>query len=263
VRLKSVIRGTYFTEDSSTYIKLTQASPTVHHTNTVFIPMMLPDNQMLFRCLRSNNFCQNHSVPLRPAWRDLLAARASFPANSSYMEVEEPVFSRTIFNVRYRVNDARIYNERTLALITDDSTNRTQNPMTSALNLKTTVTNTSTWSNSVSLKVGLKLSGSAGLPFVTDGKIEISTEVANTWNWGETQTESLEVGNVRTVTVPPMSRVGGSLMATRISYDLPFSYTQRDLMANGTTQVYEKHDGIFTGADGYAYRSEVYDLPFE
>ncbi|KAI3955703.1 hypothetical protein MKW98_006063 [Papaver atlanticum] len=78
-----------------------------------------------------------------PAWNDRLAARASYPDIVSYMGIEEPVDSRTISNVRYRPADARIYNERTSALVTDEAVNRLNVPLTSELNLTETVANTS------------------------------------------------------------------------------------------------------------------------
>ncbi|KAI3876876.1 hypothetical protein MKX03_019059 [Papaver bracteatum] len=125
------------------------------------------------------------------------------------MEIEEPVDSRTIINVRYRLGDARIYNERTTGLITDEAVNRLDVPVTSELNLTETVTNSTNWSRSVTLTVGVTTGGSAGIPFVINGNVEISTEVANSWDWGTTKEETQQVGSVRTVDVLPMSRVRG------------------------------------------------------
>ncbi|KAI3845607.1 hypothetical protein MKX03_015723 [Papaver bracteatum] len=263
VRLKSVIRGTYWTEESEKYIRLRQASTTVHDTSTVFIPTVLSGDRVLLRCLRSNNLCKRYSRNNRPQWRSRLSARASYPDQACYMEIEEPVDSRTISNVRYRLSDARIYNERTTGLITDEAVNRLHVPVTSELNLTETVTNTTNWSRSVTLTIGVTISGSAGIPFVADGNIEISTEVANSWDWGTTSEETQEVGSVRTVDVPPMSRVRGTLMATRLSFDVPFTYTQRDVMKNGKIKVYQKDDGLFTGHNGYGYYYEVVPLPLD
>ncbi|KAI3995076.1 hypothetical protein MKX01_017910 [Papaver californicum] len=67
----------------------------------------------------------------------------------SIMEIEEPVKSRKIDIIKYNFGDASRYDEKTVALITDDSTNRTQHPITSQLDLKTTVSNKSNWSNNI------------------------------------------------------------------------------------------------------------------
>ncbi|KAI3886914.1 hypothetical protein MKW92_000550, partial [Papaver armeniacum] len=166
----------------------------------------------------------------------------------------------TISNVRYQLTSARIDNERTLAIINDDSRNRSQNPQTSEINLKTTVTNTTKWNTSVSIKQGVKTTGTYGVPKINSGSLEISSESTKSWNRGETETESIEVGCVRTVTVPPMSRVKTSLMATRCSYDIPYSYTQRDVLMNGNTKVSAKNDGLFSGESGYNYNYEMVEL---
>lgn len=107
------------------------------------------------------------------------------------------------------------------------------------------------------------MTGTLGVPLIKSGSLEISAERSQSWNWGETEMESVEVGSVRTITVPPMSRVKASLMATRCSYDIPFSYTQRDVLKNGTTKVYKKNDGLFSGDNGYDYKYDIVELPLE
>ncbi|KAI3876877.1 hypothetical protein MKX03_019060 [Papaver bracteatum] len=230
-------------------------------TNWCHLPI-LPDSSIscFHRCPRHqhrvythNPFQQPCTLPMSEEQQYLQKILSgSYPDEACYMEIEEPVDSRTISNVRYRLADARIYNERTTGLITDEAVNRLHVPVTSELNLTETVTNTTNWSRSVTLTVGVTTGGSAGIPFV-----------ANSWDWGTTKEESQQVGSVRTVDVPPMSRVRGTLMATRLSYDVPFSYTQRDVMKNGKTKVYQKDDGLFTGHNGYGYYYEIVPLPLD
>ncbi|KAI3944510.1 hypothetical protein MKW92_012660 [Papaver armeniacum] len=144
----------------------------------------------------------------------------------------------------------------------DDASNKTQLPQTSELNLKATVSKTTNWSTSLSVKAGVKATGTFGVPGASVS-LEISTEVTKSWDSGETQTESLEVGSVRTVTVPPMTRVKASLMATQVSYDIPFSYTQRDVLMDGSKRVSKRYDGLFKGSNGYNYKYHVVELPLE
>ncbi|XP_026443197.1 uncharacterized protein LOC113343111 [Papaver somniferum] len=259
IRLRSTHSDKYWThKDNSEWVLLKKASGTVHDTNTVFIPTILDGNRIIMRCLKNGFFCNRLD---RGAHTSCLATLANYPDYWSSMDIEEPVISRKIQNVRYHLTDAKLYNEKSHALITDDSSNRTQHPLTSQLNLKTTVSNTTNWSTSVTLKVGVKMIGTLGVPLISSGSLEISAEGAKSWDWGEMKTESLEVGSVRTVTVPPMSRVKVSLMATRLSYDIPFSYTQYDVLKDGSTKVSEKNDGVFTGNNGYGYRYEAAPLP--
>lgn len=261
--LKSAYFGTYWTDvDDSTWVLLKGDSPTVHDTNTVFLPMITSGNRIIIKSLKSGNFCNRHSADGK---NDCLATLNNYPDDWSYMDIEEPVFSRKINNVRYNLTDARIYGEKSVALISDDSSNKTKSPLTSELNLKTTVTNTNNWSTSVSLKLGVKMTLTFGVPLIKSGsgEFEISGEETRSSQWGETETESIEVGSVRTMTLQPMTRLKTSLLATRVSYDIPFSYTQHDILMNGSKKVTEKIDGIFTGHNGYNYRYEVVQLPLE
>ncbi|KAI3984145.1 hypothetical protein MKX01_028005 [Papaver californicum] len=261
IRLKSTSFGKYWMDmDYSDWVLLKQDSSTVHDTKTVFFPTIVDGNRIIMRSLQSNYFCNMHSADNK---ENCLATLNNYPDDWSYMVIEEPVISRKIENVRYHLNDARIYNKKSVALISDDSSNKTPNPLTSELNLKTTVTNTTNWSTSVFLTVGVKMSITVGIPDIGSGEIEISGAVTKSSEWGETVTESLEVGSVKTITVPSMARLKASLMATRVSYDIPFSYTQRDVLKNGGTKVTEKNDGLFTGQNGYGYRYDVIPLPLE
>ncbi|KAI3889322.1 hypothetical protein MKX03_004737 [Papaver bracteatum] len=259
IRLKSTQFGTYWTDmDTSTWVLLKQVDPTYHATSTVYLPTMLGDNRIVIKCFKNSKFCKMHSADGKDR---CLANRAAYPEVWCTLEIEEPVISRKIDNVRYHLPDARLYDEKNIALISDDSSNRTPYPLESQLNLKHTVTNTTNWSTSVSLSVGVKMSLTFGLPFIESGELEISAEATKSTDWGETEEESLEVGSVKTITLPAMSRVKGTLMATRVSYDIPFSYTQHDVLKDGSKRNTQKNDGIFTGHNGYGYRYEVVPLP--
>ncbi|XP_026438499.1 uncharacterized protein LOC113337012 [Papaver somniferum] len=265
IRLKSTHFGTYWTDmDPVCFVWLQKADPEELDTKSIFLPVKVDGNRILMRSFKDGNFCKRYDGN---KWRDgysnqsCLATIFNYREQPCYMEIEESVLTRTISNVRYQLADARLYNERTLALITDDSRNRTQHPQTSQINLKTTVTNTTNWSKSVSFKEGVKITGTFGVPNIKTGSLEISSVFTQSRDWGETETESIEVGSVRTVTVPPMSRVKTSLIATRCSYDIPFSYTQRDVLMNGNTKVSRKKDGLFSGESGYNYNYEIVELP--
>ncbi|KAI3907832.1 hypothetical protein MKW92_031082 [Papaver armeniacum] len=261
IRLQSTQFRTYWTDmDANSWVLLKQASPTVHDTNTIFLPTILGGNRIVMRCLKNGLFCKRLSTDDK---NNCLATINKYPDEYSTMEIEEPVISRKINNVRYRLIDARRYDEKTVALVTDDSSNRTRHPLTSELNLRTTVSNTTNWSNSVGLTVGVEMTFTVGLPVIEETEFKISTEVTGSWDWGESHTTSQEVGSVKTIVVPPMTRLKGSLMATRLSYDIPFSYTQRDVLKNGRTKVSEKNDGIFTAHNGYGYQYEVVELPLQ
>ncbi|KAI3945164.1 hypothetical protein MKW92_028361 [Papaver armeniacum] len=259
IRLKSARFGKCWTAmDTSDWVLLDQNS--FHDTNTVFFPTIIGGNRIIMRCMKNGHFCNRHSADGK---NNCLATLNSWPDDWSHMDIEEPVISRRINNVIYHLTDARLYNENTVALITDYSSNKTKNPLVSELNLKTTVSNSTSWSTSVTLSLGVKMTVTAGVPDIASGTLEISGEVTKYAEWGGTETKTDEVGNVKTITVAPMTRVKVSMIATRVSYDIPFSYTQHDVLKDGSTKITEKNDGLFTGHNGYNYRYEAVPLPLE
>ncbi|KAI3845689.1 hypothetical protein MKX03_006669 [Papaver bracteatum] len=118
----------------------------------------------MLRSLKNGLLCKRYTDAGK---QDCLATLYNYPDVCSYMDIEEAFTSRKIENVKYHLTDARLYNEKTLALITDDSSNRTKHPQTSQVNLKTTGSNTTNWSTSVSLKVGVKVTGTLGVPLIS------------------------------------------------------------------------------------------------
>ncbi|XP_026379541.1 natterin-1-like [Papaver somniferum] len=259
--LKSIQYGKYWRLDDNSSWVFANGYPMDHHINTVFIPTQRDDNTIALRSLANNSFCARRTAGSKA---NCLATLFTYVDGYAPMVIEEPVLSRTIDDVIYHLTDARIYDDHILAPSTEESArNIKPYPDTAKLILKSTETHTREWTASVSLKIGLKVSISAGVPLVMGGSIETSYEFNSSYQWGESKEEKTEVGAEFTVTVPPMSSVKVSLMATRASCDIPFSYTQRDVLTNGTVKVYYKSDGLFKGSNSYNYRYESVQIDLE
>ncbi|KAI3852811.1 hypothetical protein MKX03_028645 [Papaver bracteatum] len=260
--LKSIQYGKYWKlDDKSSWIFANGYPTTDHDIKTVFIPIKLGDNTIALRSLENDSFCARRSADSKG---NCLATLFTYVDEYAPMVIEEPVLSRTIDNVIYHLTDARIYDEHVLALVNEESRNKKQqHPDTVKLNLNHTETYSREWTTSVSLAIGVKTSLSAGVPKVVGVSIETSLEFKTSYQWGEKKEEKLEVGSEYTVDVPPMSGVKVSLMATRASCDIPFSYTQHDVLTNGDLKVYHKSDGLFKGRNAYNYRYESAPLDLE
>ncbi|RVW64277.1 hypothetical protein CK203_052261 [Vitis vinifera] len=89
----------------------------------------------------------------------------------------------------------------------------------------------------------------SGVPFIADGKLEISSEFSGTYEWGETESVTTAMETVYNVTVPAMTKVTVSMIATQGSCDVPFSYTQRDTLTDGKNVVYNMDDGVYVGVN--------------
>ncbi|XP_050387262.1 uncharacterized protein LOC126803508 [Argentina anserina] len=178
-------------------------------------------------------------------------------SKESKLVVEELVLSRTIYNINYRLSDSRIYHEKVIemdtALAVNDSPNR---DTTISLNFVVNDSRTRSWNNSVSLTSDVKTTLEVGtVPRILDGKIELSAERSTTTanQWGQTTTiEHTRAANYAVV-VPPVSKMKVSLIASRATCDVPFSYTQRDILTDGRTVTKTMDDGLFTGINAFKF----------
>ncbi|GFY94418.1 hypothetical protein Acr_09g0008640 [Actinidia rufa] len=90
-----------------------------------------------------------------------------------------------------------------------------------------------------------------------EGKVEISAEFSGAYQWGETQSSTTVMETVYKVTVPPMTMVKVSLLATKGSCDVPFSYSQRDTLINGQQTTHHMDDGVYTGMNCFNFKYET------
>ncbi|KAK4275747.1 hypothetical protein QN277_018778 [Acacia crassicarpa] len=253
IRVKSNHFGKFWRR-SPNWIWADSDDTTNNNSDTLFWPIKVDKNVIALRNLGNNNFCKRLTTEGKT---NCLNAGVSTISKEARIEVEELVISRQIYNVNFRLFDARIYSQRVLTMATGVAINRTQEPNNAEVRLSYIETKSSTWNASVSLKLGVKTSFQTGIPFIAKGEIEISAEFTGEYQWGETTTTSTEVETVYKVTVPPMTMVTVSLLATTGLCDVPFSYTQRDTLTNGQQVTCNMDDGIYTGINSFNFKYET------
>ncbi|KAG5547078.1 hypothetical protein RHGRI_012942 [Rhododendron griersonianum] len=224
---------------------------TTNNLDTLFYPVKVSDNVIALRNLGNNNFCNSHRNYLKPA--------ATTLSRDARLVVEELVISRKIYNVNFRLLDARIYNQNIITMVTTTVTNDTLVSNHTIVKLIQKETRSTTWNSSVSLKLGVKTNIEAGIPLIAGitpiAKVnfEVSTEFSGGIQWGETVSKVTEVETEHTITVPPMSKVTVSLLATECSCDVPYSYTQRDTLMNGKQVIHNFNDGVYTRINNFNF----------
>ncbi|XVF31371.1 hypothetical protein REPUB_Repub16aG0140100 [Reevesia pubescens] len=95
------------------------------------------DNQTIgLLNLGNNYFCKRFTIEGKTSYLN-----ASIPSitKKAQLRVEELVLTRTIYNVKYNLDDSRIYNEATLILARNSASNYTREPF--ALDVKLSYTN--------------------------------------------------------------------------------------------------------------------------
>lgn len=131
--------------------------------------------------------------------------------------------------------------------------NRNSEPELQKLKLRYEDTKSSTWTNSVGMKLGMKMSIESGNPELSSQEVEISAEFKEEYTWGETKETKSRREVEHQVTVPPYTKVTAKVLATKGFCDIPYSYTQRDVLTNGKVVIQHFDDGIYIGSNCYNY----------
>ncbi|KAL7170614.1 hypothetical protein ACSBR2_035486 [Camellia fascicularis] len=145
-------------------------------SDMLFRPTKVGNNVVALRSLGNGKLCKILSSANGKI--NCLSADVSTISAEVHLEVDETFTSRKIYNVNFRLGDARIYNGSILMLATEDAINRTQEPKIVDVKLSYSESKTCAWNSSVSLKLlGVKTTIQTTVPLIiAKGKIELSDE---------------------------------------------------------------------------------------
>ncbi|KAK5841258.1 uncharacterized protein LOC108475102 [Gossypium arboreum] len=208
----------------------------------------------------NEKFC-NCERDITRVMTDFLAATDTSITKEAYLRVIEPVLSRTIYNVRYDTENARVYNEKVLVVAQNSATNRTTQANTLDVKLSYSETNTSTWLAPFTLDLETKATFQVGVPFIGETGVEISLKYETGIEWGKTKTTTTDMEVTLQVSVPPMTKVTVYLKMTNGTCDVPFVFTQKDTLYNGTFATTNVLGNTFTGTNYYNIQYDSKEEP--
>ncbi|KAG6603270.1 hypothetical protein SDJN03_03879, partial [Cucurbita argyrosperma subsp. sororia] len=257
VRIKSNHFGKLWRR-SPNWIWADSNDTTGNNKDTLFWPVKVDNKFVALRNLGNNYFCKRLTTEGKT---NCLNAGVPTITKEARLEIQELVLSRSIYNVIFHLLDARIYGQHVITMANGDASNNSNKENSIDMKLRYTISESNKWCSSVSAKVGVQTSIQTGIPLIAEGKIEMSAEFSGEYTWGETKSKSSEIETVYTVTVPPMSRVRVSLLATKGQCDVPYSYAQRDTLMNGDQVTNYYDDGIYTAVNCYNFKYETKQEP--
>ncbi|XP_047959335.1 uncharacterized protein LOC125204671 [Salvia hispanica] len=230
------------------------ADPGSQYT-TVFWPVKIDENTIALQSKVNNNYCLRYTDA---HVSDCLAARADSLQTSARLQVQELVMERSIYNVTYQMENARIYGETPFLAGTATLTNTTDQEDSMAVEITYQDEKSYSFSRGASLKAGVDVNIKAGLPFIFDEKIDISVEISGSFDWDTTTTTATSVTAQGSVPVPPNSTVTVSYVGTKGTCNLPYTYTQEDRSSvTGEITYYNQTDGIYEGVSYYNFVFQV------
>jgi hypothetical protein len=155
-----------------------------------------------------------------------------------------------ISKIDYDVAHAAVLQSGPAELYRQTVTNRTTSAQTSTVSGSETVTETSGWSDSLGFKVGVKTSFETGIPFVAEGKVEVSAEVSNTYTWNGSQSTAKTWAFSTPVTVPPGGVSSVIITATMSTIAVPYTATGTAVFKSGA-KVAGQITGLYTGTNSH------------
>ncbi|XP_022157622.1 uncharacterized protein LOC111024282 [Momordica charantia] len=251
IRIKNDESGRFWYRDPN-WIWATSTNGKSNNPNNLFWPAKIDDETLALRNLGNNHFCVRLSVEGKT---DCLNSAGVRITDEALLKAAEAVISKTIDNVEYRLNDARIYGQKVVSMAKGDAVNKTKETDTVTFKFTYEEKKKKNWSSSVSSKIGVSVSSKfqVGIPHVGEGKIEVLAEMGAEYEWGVTHKDK----NVREftypVTVPPMSRVKINAVIKQGICQVPFSYRRTDVLRTGRQVVHHLNDGLFTGVNSYDF----------
>nr|XP_043635968.1 uncharacterized protein LOC122607117 [Erigeron canadensis] len=246
-RIKDLYNDKFWKLETGNWIKADDDSGRDY--DCLFSVVHVQDNVVALLNMNSDCYCGAYTEG-----GSVNCLRAEYPTLSKQTRLilEEVVLRRVINDVDYRLPDSRVYDEQPIEVDHQFASNYLQTDSTMTLEFTPKESRTTSWNNSVSIQFGVTLSFEvSAVPLIEKSNVSLSFEAGYTHEWGGEVTTERERKMSYTVTVPPLKTVKVTMLATTGKCDVPFSYTQRDLLPSGRWDATRKDDGIFKGINSY------------
>jgi hypothetical protein len=163
--------------------------------------------------------------------------------------VTDPIVSYTeIDSIVYDFANATITNSAPVAIDSLTVPNNSDEIQTSSIGKTEKTEETSGWSDSLAISVGVKTTFSTGIPVIVGGEVELSMDVTNTFERNGSVTETKELTWSSPVTVPPHSKIQVIISGTKSTINVPYTLTGTFQLQSGASAA-GKTQGIYTGED--------------
>ncbi|KAK8549314.1 hypothetical protein V6N13_008990 [Hibiscus sabdariffa] len=249
VRIKTTCIDKFWRRSTNNWIWADSDDTSIGDKDTLYRGVQVDDKTIGLINLGNDYFCKRLTAPPQEKTNCLNAALPTVTTEGR-ITVEEPVLRREIYDVKYDLDDSRVYDQKSLILATNSVVNSSPEPTTLDVKLSYVDTTARTWSTNFSLKLDMKSTVDLSVPLIYGGKVEISDEVQSGVVWGDTYTSTKVVEVVHNVVVPAMTKVTVNLVASKGTCDVPFTFTQRDTLYDGTI-VQAEINGSYTGSNYY------------
>jgi hypothetical protein len=123
-----------------------------------------------------------------------------------------------------------------------------------------TETKSSTWNETTTLTVGASVTVETGIPYVAEGKVEVSTEASQSFEFGETTETSKELTFLVPVAVPPQRCYLARSTYRQFKLQVPFKIAGEAKFEGCENKLPVHIEGVYEGIGCEKLRTEYLDI---
>ncbi|CAN0897615.1 hypothetical protein LINGRAHAP2_LOCUS19237 [Linum grandiflorum] len=255
-RIKNVSLGAFWKVNAQTGFISADDKSTTPTPDSLFSAVKVNESAIALRNIGNNKLCKRYTI-LNQVISGLNAIETETTQYARLM-LTELVASRSITDIQFHANDGWVYNETTNVILNpgQEVINDTSEIQIIEVNIPYKDVKTSKWTATVQT---LKQLGPAfdihpkEIPYVSDSReVQMSgTLFEPSYVSGEAKSKESWTVKSQKVGLKPMTKVTLKVLATSITCDVPFTYTQHDVLDEATKQVETRvmEDGVYTGTN--------------
>jgi hypothetical protein len=171
----------------------------------------------------------------------------------------DPVVEYIVETLDYDKPRAKIKSNADVGILEQILQNDTSVDQTMKMSRKHTTAIVSSWSNATGLKTTVGGKVTVGVPGVSSGEASWSLEFSNTYTFGESTSNSFEIGFDFNLTVPANKTYRGWAQITQAELEVPYTVFG-ELHFKSGRRIKHKLSGTYTGKNGDLGRYHIEDI---
>jgi len=160
------------------------------------------------------------------------------PDGFCYWNIHICVTSYAITNLQYNLNSLQLITSPPQNYQEINLVNHTSVEQTSSASFQYSTSNSSNWSATASLAIGVSTTVSCGIPLLAEGKVTVSATATVSYTNGNTYTTTTTNTYVAQANVPPNSTVVATLVVYQGTLNIPYTATVTATYDDGSTSTF-------------------------
>ncbi|XP_010670118.2 uncharacterized protein LOC104887222 [Beta vulgaris subsp. vulgaris] len=254
VRLLSPRFNLYWQRINSDWLKC-DAGETGHQNllNSIFRPIRQSSSSqgttIALLNTTNNRYCQRWTSGGNAG--RIRASALNVPSNA-LLTVEEAVRDREISNIRYHIDDARTYDMIPIRSVPQIVYNYGHSEAITKVGFSYTEVMEDMFSSSHSWKLSVTSTVKVRfIPKIVEGKLTANASYSGEVKWSQKNRTEERITSSTNAPVPARSITRVTLVVAQGSMDVPYSYKQRDVLMDGSLDIKDMHDGLFSGLNTF------------